>query len=101
MEKNQNKSQVLLNSIKIPSLSEKSISLYEKRQYTFLVDRNLTKNQIKLTIQENFNVIVTNVNTCILPIKTKRVGKSIGKKTVYKKAFIKLKEGQTLTEIFN
>lgn len=98
MERNKT---TLLNYIKYPSLSEKSIGLYANRQYTFLVDRCLTKLEIKFAIEQNFNVIVTDVNTCILPPKKKSVGKFVGKKAVYKKAFIKLQEGQTLTELFN
>jgi large subunit ribosomal protein L23 len=96
MEKNKN---TLLNYIKYPSLTQKSINLYENRQYTFLVDRSLTKLEIKLAIEQNFNVIVTDVNTCILPPKKKSVGKFVGKKAVYKKAFIKLQKGQTITEL--
>jgi large subunit ribosomal protein L23 len=101
MEKNKNNIATLLNYIKYPSLTEKSIGLYGNRQYTFLVDRILTKVQIKLIIENVFNVTVTDISTCILPPKTKRVGKSIGKKSTYKKAFIKLKEGDTITELFN
>jgi hypothetical protein len=43
----------LLNLVKYPSLTEKSINLYGDRQYTFIVDRSLTKTQIKYII-ENF-----------------------------------------------
>jgi hypothetical protein len=32
----------LLNLVKYPSLTEKSINLYGDRQYTFIVDRSLT-----------------------------------------------------------
>lgn len=101
MEKNKNNIVTLVNLIKCPSLTEKSINLYGNRQYTFLVDRYLTKIQIKLVIENLFNVTVTGISTCILPPKKKRVGKSIGKKSTYKKAFIKLKEGDTITELFN
>lgn len=101
MEKNKTDLVSLVNLIKCPSLTEKSINLYGNRQYTFLVDRYLTKLQIKLVIENIFNVKVTDISTCILPTKTKRVGKSIGKKSTYKKAFIKLKEGDTITELFN
>jgi ribosomal protein L23 len=37
----------------------------------------------------------------MLPPKTKRVGKFIGKKTSYKKTFVTLKKGDTITELFN
>ena len=91
----------LLNLIKYPSLTEKSINLYGNRQYTFIVDRSLTKTQIKYIIEKIFNVTITDVNTAILPTKTRRVGKFIGNRSRYKKAYVKLKEGDTITDLFN
>ena len=82
-------------------LSEKSINLYGDRQYTFIVDRSLTKTQLKYIIEKIFSVTITQVNTCILPSKNRRVGKFIGKRPLYKKAYVKLKEGDTITELFN
>jgi large subunit ribosomal protein L23 len=91
----------LLNLIKYPSLTEKSINLYGNRQYTFIVDRSLTKLEIKYAIEKLFQVNVINISTCMLPPKNRRVGKSIGKRPLRKKAFIKLKEGDRITELFN
>jgi|TARA_A100001035_G_scaffold88192_1_gene68639 large subunit ribosomal protein L23 len=91
----------LLNLIKYPSLTEKSINLYGDRQYTFVVDRVLTKTQIKYIIEKIFKVEISQVNTCVLPIKTRRVGRFVGKRPRYKKAYVKLKEGNNITELFN
>ena len=91
----------LLNQIKYPSLTEKSINLYGDRQYTFVVDKNLTKTQIKYIIEKIFKVEISQVNTCILPTKTRRVGRFVGKRSRYKKAYVKLKEGNNITELFN
>lgn len=91
----------LLNLIKYPSLTEKSINLYGDRQYTFIVDRSLTKTQLKYIIEKIFNVNIIGVNTCILPTKTRRVGRYIGKRPLYKKAYVKLKEGDTIADLFN
>jgi large subunit ribosomal protein L23 len=91
----------LLNLVKYPSLTEKSINLYGDRQYTFIVDRSLTKTQIKYIIEKIFNVSIIGVNTCILPTKTRRVGKFVGKRPLYKKAYVKLKEGDTIADLFN
>ena len=41
----------LLNLVKYPSLTEKSINLYGDRQYTFIVDRSLTKTQINTLLK--------------------------------------------------
>ena len=91
----------LLNLIKYPLLTEKSINLYGMRQYTFIVDKSLTKTQIKYIIEKIFNVTITDVSTTMLPLKTRRVGKYIGKRSRYKKAYIKLKEGDSITDLFN
>jgi large subunit ribosomal protein L23 len=91
----------LLELIKYPSLTEKSINLYGNRQYTFIVDRSLTKIQIKYIIENIFKVNIIQVNTSILPIKTRRVGKFTGKRPIYKKANVKLKEGDTINDLFN
>ena len=101
MEKIKNNLGDLLNLIKYPSLTEKSINLYSDRQYTFVVDRNMTKTEIKYVIENIFKVTITDVSTCILPTKTRRVGKFSGKRSHYKKAYVKLKEGDTITELFN
>jgi large subunit ribosomal protein L23 len=90
----------LLNYIKYPSITEKSVRLYGNRQYTFIVDKSLTKLEIKFVIEQIFNVSVVKVNTCILPIKKRRVGKFIGKRTLYKKAYIFLKEGNSISGLF-
>ena len=68
---------------------------------SFIVDKSLTKTQIKYIIEKIFNVKITDVSTTVLPIKTRRVGKYIGKRSRYKKAYIKLKEGDTITDLFN
>lgn len=101
MEKNNFNLVDLLNAIKYPSLTEKSISLYGNRQYTFIVNKLLTKTQIKFVLEKIFDVTIISVNTCNLPIKTRRVGKFIGKRTFYKKAYIQLKEGDSISNLFN
>lgn len=101
MEKITNNLGDLLKLIKYPSLTEKSINLYGDRQYTFIVDRSLTKTQIKFIIENIFNVKIIKVNTAILPTKKRRVGKSIGNRPTYKKAYVKLKEGDTINDLFN
>lgn len=101
MENNTLKLGDLLNLIKYPSLTEKALNRYADRQYTFIVDRSMTKTQIKYILEKIFNVNITSVNTCNLPIKTRRVGRSLGNKPLYKKAYIKLKEGDTIADLFN
>lgn len=91
----------LLPLIKYPLLTEKSINLYNDRQYTFIVDRCLTKLQVKYVLEKIFNVNIISVNTSMLPKKKKRVGKFIGQKSRYKKVYIKLKVGQVISDLLN
>lgn len=82
-------------------MSEKSEMLKEKRGcYTFEVDRNINKIELKKEIEKEYNVEVEKINTFIKFEKTKtrntKAGSFKGKKTVKKRAIVKLKEGNTL-----
>lgn len=80
----------VVNLIKYPILTEKTIRLIEQNQYSFVVDRKATKVSIKAAIEELFNVDVLSVRTAVLPLKKKRVGKFFGKKARHKRAIIRL-----------
>ena len=87
------------NLIKKPIITEKSLLQANRdNTYTFEVDREASKTQIKKAIEEIFEVEVLSVNTVIRPSKRKRVGKKRKMKlySAKKKALIKLKEGQTI-----
>ena len=91
----------LLNLIKYPLLTEKATKLCENQQYTFIVDKSLTKIEIKYVFEKIFSVAILNIKTCNLPLKNKRVGKFSGKKALYKKTYIKLKAGDSIANLFN
>ena len=82
--------------IKYPIITDKATRLLENNQYSFIVDRYCDKLSIKSTIENLFNVKVIKVNTCRLPRKKKRIGKSIGFKPQYKKAIVTLMEGDVI-----
>lgn len=82
--------------IKYPLITDKATQLLENNQYSFLVDRYSDKLTIKATIEYIFNVKVIKINTCRLPRKQKRVGKYIGWKPQYKKAIVRLAEGDRI-----
>ena len=84
------------NIIKYPIITDKATRLLENNQYSFIVDRFSNKPAIKASIEYLFNVKVIQVNTCRLPRKQKRVGKYIGWKPQYKKAIIRLAEGDVI-----
>lgn len=84
------------NTIKYPIITDKATRLLENNQYSFIVDRYSNKNNIKEAIEYLFKVKVIKINTCRLPRKKKRVGKYIGWKSQYKKAIVRLSDGDTI-----
>ncbi len=87
----------ILNIIKRPFLTEKSGLLKEKgNYYLFEVESNSSKKMIKKAIEELFKVHVVKINTVTLPGKTKRFGRTISKAQRFKKAVVKLREGEKI-----
>jgi large subunit ribosomal protein L23 len=87
----------LLDIIKYPILTEKTIRLLEGNQYSFAVDSRADKSAVKLAVEQLFDVKVISVNTSLLPLKKRRVGKFIGKKARYKRAIVKLASGDSIS----
>ena len=79
-----------------PVITEKAAYATEKNVYTFKVNKDANKIQIKKAIEEAFKVTVINVNTLITKAKDKRVGKYTGKTKTYKKAIVTLKDGDKI-----
>ena len=83
-----------------PVISEKSYNLIESEgQYTFEVDRRANKNQIKRAVESDFDVRVKKVNTVNVRSKPKRQGLTRGRTATWKKAVVKLVEGDRI-ELF-
>jgi len=79
-----------------PVVTEKSAKLQNAGKYTFVVNNDANKIEIKKEVESRFGVKVTNVNTMNYEGATKRVGRFIGKKSDYKKAVVTLEKGQTI-----
>lgn len=79
-----------------PLITEKTSAMLEDNKYTFKVALDANKIEIRQAIEEIFKVKVVNVNTVRVFGKTKRMGKSVGRKSDYKKAIVKLAEGHTI-----
>ena len=82
--------------IKYPIITDKATRLLENNKYSFVVDRYSNKLTIKASIEYLFDVKIIKINTCRLPRKKKRVGKSVGWKPHYKKAIVTLSEGDVI-----
>ena len=77
-----------------PLMTEKTASLGESQCYVFEVSPTAKKNEIRDSIQKFFDVKVKDVRTSIKPgKKVTKAGRTIGKRSKQKKAFITLKEG--------
>ena len=79
-----------------PIVTEKSSLGAEYNQVTFQVKKVSTKKEIKLAIENIFQVKVKKVNTTIVKGKLKSFRGSLGRRSNYKKAFVTLEEGQTI-----
>lgn len=82
--------------IKAPIVTEKATFLKEENKVVLKVEKSATKKEIKDAVEKLFKVKVEDVRTAILPGKWKRVGRSIGKTTSWKKAIVTLKKGEKL-----
>lgn len=81
-----------------PIITEKTTSLKdENNQYTFRVRKDANKIEIKKAVEKRWNVKVIDVNILNMRGKNKRVGRNFGKTPSWKKAIIKLKEGDSIT----
>ena len=85
------------NTLRQPVITEKSYTASgDANQYTFRVATDATKQQIKAAIEAVFEVDVTKVQVINVPGKEKRRGANTGRRSGYRKAMIRLAEGQTL-----
>jgi large subunit ribosomal protein L23 len=83
-----------------PLITEKSTQLMAEGKYTFVVAKGANKIEIAKAVAEIFHVKVKGVNTMNVTGKKKRVGRNVGKRPDYKKAIVKLAEGESI-EFFN
>nr|QOU10623.1 ribosomal protein L23 [Pedospumella sp. Jangsampo120217C5] len=100
MEKNTQHLEHYFSLIKFPLITEKTLDLSQQNVYSFILDKSLSKKSIKTIFETFFMIKIDEIKTCNLPVKMKRVGKFLGKKSNYKKAYIKLKSGYSLNEVF-
>ena len=80
-----------------PIITEKSAELQQNGTYVFKVDVKANKTNIKQAIEKIFNVKVEKVTTTMSHPKKKKVGRYTGMTNKYKKAYVTLKEGSTIS----
>jgi large subunit ribosomal protein L23 len=79
-----------------PMVTEKTTSLMQDNKYTFVVAPSANKIEISKAVEEIFKVKVLDVNTVRVLGKTKRMGRTQGKRSDYKKAIVKLAPGERI-----
>ena len=79
-----------------PLITEKSTTLMAEGKYVFEEAKSANKIEIAKAISQIFKVKVASVNTINVEGKVKRMGRSVGKRSDYKKAIVKLAAGETI-----
>src|SRR5271167_4509824 len=80
-----------------PHVSEKAATIAEKaNQYVFRVREDASKAEVKQAVELMFEVKVEGVNLLNKPGKTRRFKNIAGKRSGYKKAYVRLEAGQSI-----
>ena len=82
-----------------PVITEKALRLMEENKYTFFVNTDANKIEIKNAVQKQFDVDVDKVTTVKVRGKQRRQGRFVGRTPDRKKAIVKLKAGSKI-ELF-
>ena len=88
------KNEQLFSVLRAPHISEKSARLGEHNQYVFEVAAN--KSHVKAAVEAMFNVKVVAVNLVNVKSKTKSFRSRAGSRKGWRKAYVRLSEGQTI-----
>jgi large subunit ribosomal protein L23 len=87
----------LMKVLVAPIVSEKSTMIAEKHeQVAFRVLRDATKAEIKAAVELLFNVKVQSVQVLNQSGKTKRFGRTLGRRNNVRKAYVSLAEGHEI-----
>ena len=87
----------LMNVVLAPVVSEKSTFVADKnRQYVFRVADDATKPEIKAAVELMFKIKVDSVTVLNVKGKKRRFGRVEGRRRNWKKAYVRLAEGQEI-----
>ena len=87
----------LMQVLVAPHVSEKAARASEQgNQFVFRVARDATKPEIKAAVELMFEVKVDAVQVVNVAGKAKRFGGRAGRRSDWKKAYVKLAQGQTI-----
>ena len=87
--------------IRRPLITEKSTQLRDaKGVIAFEVARDANKIQVKRAVEAQFKVKVAEVRIATVHGKTRRQGRFVGRRPDWKKAYVRLAEGEKPIEFF-
>jgi large subunit ribosomal protein L23 len=86
----------MYQTILSPLVTEKATLNTERGQVTFKVAIDATKPQIKAAVEGLFGVKVLGVNTLVVKGKAKRFRNRPGQRSDWKKAMVRLADGQSI-----
>jgi len=88
----------LYDVLEAPIVSEKSTIAAEKdNRFVFKIKKQATKLQVKKAVEALFKVEVDSVHVLNVRGKQKRFGKTLGQRSDWKKAYVKLKPGHDIS----
>lgn len=86
----------MYQTILSPLVTEKATALSERNQVVFRVRLEASKPEIKAAVETLFGVKVLGVNTLVVKGKSKRFKGRPGQRSDWKKAMVRLAEGQSI-----
>ncbi|OGY59062.1 MAG: 50S ribosomal protein L23 [Candidatus Colwellbacteria bacterium RIFCSPLOWO2_12_FULL_44_13] len=82
--------------MKKPWITEKATTESSKNKYAFLVKKDAVSPEVRKAVEAIYKVNVIGVSMVNTKSKTRRLGRSVGKKAGIKKAIVTVKEGQSI-----
>ncbi|TSC74779.1 MAG: large subunit ribosomal protein L23 [Parcubacteria group bacterium Gr01-1014_30] len=82
--------------LKSPQITEKATELSKGNRYTFKVSSESSKAEVRKAVEQLYGVDVLGVNVIRVPRKQRRLGRITGWRKGYKKAIVRIKEGQKI-----
>jgi large subunit ribosomal protein L23 len=82
--------------LKTPHITEKATDLTGRNQYVFKIWERANKTEVKKAIEDVFGVNVVSIKIINIPRKKRRLGRIEGFRKGYKKAIVRIKEGQKI-----
>lgn len=87
----------MYNILKRPIITEKNtLQVHLQNEYAFEVPVTANRTEIKQAVEKLFKVKVLRVNTLVCRKPARRLGRVPGERKLWKKAIVKLKEGDKL-----